>query len=570
MNSKTGLRQRALALAVATGCGLVCAAAFAAVPAAGARFTTLANATHLRTGDRVTAPLPLTAKFHVSVALKLRNADQLRAINAKPHAPMSRATLVANYLPTAAQANAVVQYLKQSGFQDIKVSRDNLLVTAVGSNVAVSQGFKATMVNVHTADGRNAYGTSSALQIPASLADTVAAVTGLQTVHRMHTLAKPAAVGGAGIMGHDPTEFASIYGADSLPAATSVNVAVWGWGDMTQAVADLDTFLAAPNHSDISAGTVTVVCTNVGGTMDPETGAVTGGETTNSDPTCGGASDAGSTEWDMDSQDILGMTGGVASLTFYSTPLPSDDGLINTLDEIVSPSVGEPLAQVINASFGGCETGDPDFVIAADQEFQIAAGQGQTFSVSTGDSGFDECGDGGMDSASSPADSPWVVAASGTTLRASTTAYARENVWIDAGGSPSSIESAQSWQAPLTYGPYKGMRGPDVAFDADPASGAVFYAYGQLAQVGGTSLSAPLFAGAWARILQSNPNLGFAAPHLYALPASVFHDVTTGNNRGGDRTGGYTARVGWDWATGRGSFDVGAAAQALAGQGQPE
>src|SRR6185437_922532 len=84
------------------------------------------------------------------------------------------------------------------------------------------------------------------------------------------------------------------------------------------------------------------------------------------------------------------------------------------------------------------------------------AAQGQTFTVSTGDSGSDECGDGGLNSASYPASSPWVVAASGTTLRASDTTWARENVWLGAGGSPSSAEMAQPWQTGLTYGDFAG------------------------------------------------------------------------------------------------------------------
>ncbi|HVX03678.1 MAG TPA: xanthorhodopsin, partial [Rhodanobacteraceae bacterium] len=82
-------------------------------------------------------------------------------------------------------------------------------------------------------------------------------------------------------------------------------------------------------------------------------------------------------------------------------------------------------------------------------------------------------------------------------------------------------------------------------------------------QWGGTSLAAPIFAGAWARILEGNPALGFAAPNLYTLPAAALHDVRAGNN------GGYLAKPGWDWATGLGSFDVGRAAAILA-PSQPE
>jgi pseudomonalisin/xanthomonalisin len=168
-----------------------------------------------------------------------------------------------------------------------------------------------------------------------------------------------------------------------------------------------------------------------------------------------------------------------------------------------------------------------------------------------------------------------VVAASGTTLRTTTdspAAWARENVWFNAGGSPSSVETSPSYQTALTYGDFAGQRGPDIAFDANPGTGAIFYSYGHLTQVGGTSLSAPLFTGVWARVLEAKgltdavgtagaTNLPvFAGPSLYAVYASNpgdFHDVIAGNNRGDDPVGGYIAQRGWDWATGLGSFDVG-------------
>jgi pseudomonalisin/xanthomonalisin len=266
----------------------------------------------------------------------------------------------------------------------------------------------------------------------------------------------------------------------------------------------------------------------------------------------------------MDSQSILAMSGGVKSLTFYAAYGGYNTTITDSLAEIVTPTQGQPMAQVINASFGECERyqdanqGGDGSMQSNDAMFQIGVAQGQTFSVSTGDAGADECGDGQLNSASFPASSPWVVAVSGTTLRASDTTWARENVWLDAGGSPSSAETAQSWQTDLTYGTYAGQRGPDVAFDANPSSGELVLLQGNYYQVGGTSLSAPLFAGAWARILQGNPDLGFAAPSLYTLPAAVLHDVRAGNN------GGYLAKPGWDWATGLGSFDVGRAAAVLA------
>lgn len=555
-------RPRSLALAVAAVCGVaLCGAALAAVPARG-NFTQLTRATLLDRGGVVHGPLALSQPLHVSLSLKLRNDAQLHTFLSRPHGKLSHAQLSADYLPTQAQAQAVADYLTQSGFKNVKISANRMLVSGDGTAAIAQAAFQTNLSTVRTKDGRMAHANTSPIKIPAALAGTVQAVLGLQNVHVMHTYArnvKPAARVG-GISGHAPTEFADIYGASSLAPASDIAVGVWGWGDMSQSVADLATFTA---NTGLSAGTVTVLCTDYDGT----TGAFS-----TSDSTCASNDTGGVMEWNMDSQDIVGMSGGVASLTFYSMPEPTSDALISSLTEIVTPTQGEAMPAVVNASFGGCERygdinqGGDGSNQAMDALFQAGAAEGMTFAVSTGDSGADECGDGGLNSASSPASSPWVVAVSGTTLVASDTTWGRENLWALSGGSPSSFEPAQPWQAPLTYGVYAGARGPDVAFDGNPSSGSVFVYYGGEVQVGGTSLSAPLFAGAWARILEANPGAGFAAPVLYSLPASVFHDVRSGSNRG------WSARVGWDYASGLGSFDVGAASAAIGagGGGQPQ
>jgi hypothetical protein len=65
-------------------------------------------------------------------------------------------------------------------------------------------------------------------------------------------------------------------------------------------------------------------------------------------------------------------------------------------------------------------------------------------------------------------------------------------------------------------------------------------------------LSSPIFVGAWARLI-ANGDVDPMTPadqQLYAMPASYFHDITAGNN------GGYIARRGWDWASGRGSLNL--------------
>ncbi|THD10779.1 xanthorhodopsin, partial [Pseudofulvimonas gallinarii] len=66
----------------------------------------------------------------------------------------------------------------------------------------------------------------------------------------------------------------------------------------------------------------------------------------------------------------------------------------------------------------------------------------------------------------------------------------------------------------------------------------------------------------WARIIAiKGSGVGFAAPLLYQLPASDFHDITSGNN------GGETASAGYDLATGRGELIISGAASDIGGGG---
>src|SRR5690348_2052148 len=547
------LHKSCLVLAVTAALGAAGAAQAAHTVSMNPQFATVSHATPLARGDMLRGALPLSHPVHVALVLNLRNESQLQAFNARPHKPMSQAQLAANHLPTPAQAQAVANFLKASGFTDVKVSANRMIVNATGPAAVAAPAFNTSFAQVRTHDGRVAYANTTDAHVPTQLRSIVRSVLGLQTVHKAQFYAVKAATTTGGISGHNPLEFADIYGASGLNPATSVDVAVWGWGAMDQTITDLNTFTS---NNGLDPVTTNVVCVDYNG-MDPDTGAGLGGFST-TDPTCN-TYDMGSVEWDMDSQTIVGMSGGVRSLTFFSSsPGGYNTTVADTLNEIITPTQGEPLAQVINASFGECERfqdanqGGDGSAQAEDALVEIGIAQGQTFSVSTGDYGADECGDGGLNSASYPSSSPYVVAVAGTTLNASSTTYSRETEWISSGGSPSSFELAPDWQTDLTYGTFAGARGPDVAFDANPNTGAIYYNYGSLIQVGGTSLSAPIFTGAWARLIANGAvdPMTSAGSQLYAFPASYFHDITGGNNRG------YITRRGWDWASGRGSLNL--------------
>jgi kumamolisin len=91
---------------------------------------------------------------------------------------------------------------------------------------------------------------------------------------------------------------------------------------------------------------------------------------------------------------------------------------------------------------------------------------------------------------------------------------------------------------------------PDVAGDADPASGYNIRVDGQNQVIGGTSAVAPLWAGLIALFNQrlGHP-VGYLHPLIYGSLAGkgLFNDVVSGNN------GSYAAGPGWDACTGWGT-----------------
>jgi xanthomonalisin len=514
-----------IGLAVAT---LACAAAPAGTEV-------VAHAAVLRTGDTVIGPMSLAESVRVSVSLQLRNQAQLRAFIANPNHPnLTPAKFTAQYGPSEADANAVANWLTQHGFSAVGISSNRLLVSATAPAATVQSAFHTSLVRVHTHDGRNAYANASDAAMPVSL-HGVSGVLGLQTVHVPHFFkGKPGGGGGGGsIIGHNPVQFPSIYGGTSLPTAAGVTVGIISNGDLTQTLADLNTFT-----SQNGLATVTTQVVNTDGT---------------------GTDTSGTPEWDLDSQDIVGMGGGqVGKIVFYDIPTLANSSMVDDFNTVVSANV----AKVINVSLGECETsarGDGS-AATADAIFQQADAQGQTFSVSSGDAGSNECGGSPRGTTPSwPASSPYVVAVGGTTLNATTTTWQGETVWSSTGGSPSTFEPIPSWQAGVGQNAGSQYRGvPDIAFDADPNSGAVIIVNGSPAQYGGTSLSSPLFVGFWARMIAAKgTGIGFAAPRLYQLPASAFHDVTSGSN------GGESAAPGWDYCTGFGSIIMSQAAASL-------
>jgi hypothetical protein len=203
-----------------------------------------------------------------------------------------------------------------------------------------------------------------------------------------------------------------------------------------------------------------------------------------------------------------------------------------------------------SAEFSGEQSLDADLVTPANH-------QGVTFIAAAGDSGAIP---------EYPSVSPNVISVGGTSLilNANNTINS-ETAWSDGGGGISTMEPQPPYQVGKVNGLTTTNRAtPDVSMVADPNTGVfVWDSYeasnpkdpvGPGLQVGGTSLSAPMWAaliaianqGRALNGLSSMDGINQTLPTLYNLPSADFHDITSGNN-------GEPATVGYDLATGLGS-----------------
>ncbi len=200
----------------------------------------------------------------------------------------------------------------------------------------------------------------------------------------------------------------------------------------------------------------------------------------------------------------------------------------------------QPGVVAVSMSWGGHET---PFDTYNDDYLTTPSGHVGGYGMQGGISFISASGDNGQP-ASWPATSTHVVAVGGTTLTLGKGSKWRgESAWSGSGGGVSI---------------YQGTYAPDVAYDADPASGfSVYDSYqGQSWQtVGGTSAGCPQWAALIAiadegRELSGTPSLDGPAETLtalYAISHKGFHDITTGANSN------YAAGEGYDLVTGRGS-----------------
>ena len=259
-----------------------------------------------------------------------------------------------------------------------------------------------------------------------------------------------------------------------------------------------------------------------------------------------------------------------ATIAVYFAP-NTDKGFLDAITMAIHDTTHKP--SVISISWGSPEknwTGQA--MHSFDAAFQSAAALGVTVCAAAGDAGSgDENPDtlaqsgakpDGLAHADFPASSPFALGCGGTRLVAAGQQIKNETVWDDdplrsaGGGGISDFFAVPDYQAKASIPPSanpgqrRGRGVPDVAGNADPASGYQVRVDGQSFVIGGTSAVAPLWAGLVALMNQKLGHpVGFLNPLLYGSVQGkqALHDITSGNN------GAYEASTGWDACTGWGS-----------------
>jgi kumamolisin len=487
-------------------------------------------------------PAGRMGKLTVSVIVPPK--AQLSMKQGRPTERMTRAAYASRHGANPASVRLVRAFAKEFGLTaEMAGPAGRCTMNLSGSAAAVQKAFGVVLA-MKTTTGGNFRVREGMIMIPQELEGHIAAVLGLDN----RPQAKPhfrIAKANAVSVSYTPVQVGALYGFPAGGTANGQTIGLIELGGGYRA-ADLTAYFKTLG---LPAPTVTAV-------------SVDGGKNTP------GAADGADGEVMLDIEVSAAIASG-AKVAVYFAP-NTDQGFIDAVTTAVHDTVNKP--SVISISWGGPESSwTAQSLAALNSACQAAAAVGVTITVACGDNGSTDGVSGAGNVVDFPASSPYVLACGGTKLVGTGSTITSEVVWNElavgegaTGGGVSAVFPLPAWQqksnvpAPQVGGGGRGT--PDVAGDADPATGYTVRVDGQTMTIGGTSAVAPLWAGLIALANQQNGvSAGFINPQLYGASAkTAFRDITQGNN------GGFSAGPGWDACSGQGS-PVGSAVIKLLG-----
>jgi kumamolisin len=473
------------------------------------------------------------------------------------------ADLKDKYAPNASDVQSLVAWLKGQGFEILQVAPDNTGVYAQATVNQIAQSLEVKMVRV-TKDGLTYTAAQNAPSLPTDVGKSVHAIIGLQPFRQAHKHFRkrlPKRGNHASPSPHTATTTAPTPNINNAPpylvnevlkAYNADALGVTGKGqtiailiDTVPADSDLTTFWQRNNLPTTLAQISKINVTN------SQLGAPEGEET-------------------LDAEWASGIAPG-ADVRIYASGTLQFVDLDMALDQIIADLPSQPTMRQLSISLGLGETymGGPTGEVATQhQKFLRLAAAGVNVFVSSGDAGSnpDETGHNptGPTQAEYESSDPFVIGVGGTSLTlAENGDVASETAWSNSGGGQSIFFGRPSWQTGTGVPAGNKRLVPDVSAAADPDTGAFLVLQGKVVQIGGTSWSAPVWAGFCAlineaRINAGKPALAFLNPLIYPLMGtSCFRDIQVGSN------GAFQAGQGYDMVTGMGVPNLKQLIQAL-------
>lgn len=467
-------------------------------------------------------------------------------------------------------------WLRWQGLKVNDVARGRRWITFSGTAAVTGRAFH-TEFHRYVRNGETHFANASPPSIPAALAGVIADVGGLDDYRPLPGYIQspvrptPGFTNGFGAHFLAPGDVATIYDLNPLYAGgfdgTGQTIAVLGQSDV-----DLTSIRNFRSAFSLPAN-------------DPQKMAVETSAPKSTDET----------EADLDLEWAGAVARNAQLIYVYA-----DSSLI-----AAQYAIDRRVAPVISTSYAVCE---PSSFPVLESLAQQANAEGITWVASSGDSGAASCdAQSQLPQASKgkavgmPSSIPEVTSVGGTAFDSSggdywkssnaadggsALSYIPEKAWNDtlvegtlsSSGGGASIFFAKPWWQTGSGVPNDNARDvPDVALNASWRNGGyVTYTAGGSFAYGGTSASAPVFAGMVSILnqyliwkgTQSQAGLGNINPTLYRMAQTTptaFHDITSGDNivpcmQGtadcADGSFGFFAGSGWDAVTGLGSMDA--------------
>jgi uncharacterized protein (TIGR03437 family) len=488
-----------------------------------------------------TGRLPAGDKLDLAIGLPLRHRDELEALIKRLSDPAS--TDYRQYLspqeftdrfgPTEEDYRKVTEFAQASGLAIIATTPNRMLLDIRGTVADLERAFQFTLRTYRDPNAaRTFHAPDTEPSVPADL--PILDVEGLDDyapprpmnlqIHKLDDVV-------SNVTGSGPNGL--FMGAD-YRAAYAPGIDLDGAG---QTIGLLEFGPYFPNDVTLyktAAGLPDVTVTNV--LLDGVTGLAPPGN------------DDG--EEALDIQIAMSMAPGISQIIVYQ-----GNNAANMFNRMATDNLARQLS---------CSWGFSPAPATMDQIFLQFAAQGQTMFVSSGDSGAYIA----SDRIFAPADNPNITSVGGTSLitKGAGGPWLSETTWSGSGGGISNTYAIPDWQQAISMTANSGSTArrnfPDVAMLADTTM-FLIYKNGLNGRVGGTSASAPMWAGYMALINQQaemngTPPVGFLNATLANIGAGArystdLHDITVGSNTNSKSPTLFQATAGYDLATGWGS-----------------